>query len=288
LSQSTSEEVESLIRRIQELEGEREALRIELWKLQRRPTRWVFYGLCGVGAVALVSSYFFNSTPLAFIGLGLTFWGILFFFASPVKYVKGELVDSTAISSLSAIDKLLTDLKYKGKGIYIAPQTLKGLKGCSVFIPAEAESAVPSLDKLVKGKVFIEDPKGACLVPTGLGLMFLFERELGVDFSKVDLDYLARELPRLIIEGLEIAEGFEFTAEKGRVHVKMINPIYGGFCREVKETTRICSRFGCPLCSSIACVLAKATGKNVVIDRTVLSEDGGMLDVWYSVFEVGG
>jgi hypothetical protein len=40
------------------------------------------------------------STVLAFIGLGLTFWGALFLFARPIKFVKSILLDFTAISTI--------------------------------------------------------------------------------------------------------------------------------------------------------------------------------------------
>src|SRR5208282_3059433 len=43
------------------------------------------YFMLGIGALALILSVIFASTILAFIGLGLTFWGLLVFFVRPQK-----------------------------------------------------------------------------------------------------------------------------------------------------------------------------------------------------------
>ena len=48
------------------------------------------------GILSLAFSITSNSQVLAFIGLGLTFWGALFLFVRPLRYVEGSLLDSTS------------------------------------------------------------------------------------------------------------------------------------------------------------------------------------------------
>jgi len=123
------------------------------------------------------------------------------------------------------------------------------------------------------------------LVPSGVALANLFERELGTSFVKVDLEYLMRNLPRVFVEALEIAEDFELSVEGGRVHVQIDGSIYKALCSEVRGLSRVCEVFGCPLCSSIACALARTSGKPVVMDGNEFSQDGKTLDVYYRVLE---
>ena len=269
-------------KRIQQLESEKEMLRIELWKHKQKPSGTAGYILLLLGATALASSIIYASSVLAFIGLGLAFWGALFLFARPVRYVKSSLLDSTAFSSLVTVDRMIADLNYKGKGIYLPPRYLRDLKEGTVFIPSEEEIITPTVEEVAQEKVFLENPKGVCLTPPGLGLANLFERELGTSFTKVDLDYLQNNLPKLFVEGLEIAGDFEMNVHGDAIHVKITEPIYKDLCNGVRKlSSNACSSIGCPLCSSVACALTRATGKPVVIENNQLSADGKVIEAYY-------
>jgi len=89
---------------------------------QRNLSGAVAYALLFSGAIALITSVFYSSSILAFIGLGLTFWGALLLYIKPVKHVKASLLDSTVISSLRSVDQMIKDLNYKGKAIYLPPR----------------------------------------------------------------------------------------------------------------------------------------------------------------------
>jgi len=146
---------------------------------------------------------------------------------------------------------------------------------------------VPTVDEVGKAedRIFLKNPSGVCLVPGGVALVNLFERELGISFVKVDLEYLMRNLPRVFVEALEIAEDFDMGVEGGRVHVRIEGSVYKALCSEVRELPRVCGSFGCPLCSSIACALTRASGKPVVMDGNEFSRDGKTMDVYYRVLE---
>jgi len=273
---------QTLIKSVQQLEKEKENLRlekermrIELWKQKRRPSGIAGYALLLLGAAALASSVVYESSVLAFIGLGLTFWGALLSFIRPVGYVRSSLLDSTAVFSLMTVDQVIEDLNYTGKGVYLPPRHLKGLKEGAVFIPSKKD-IITSVEKA---------EEGIRLSPSGLGLVNLFEKELGTSFAKVDLDYLRNHLPKLFIEGLEIAEGFEMSVRSSIVHVRITGSIYNDLCREVRKLPNVCGSIGCPLCSSIACALTRATGKPVTIEKNQLSQDGKTIEAYYRILE---
>lgn len=272
----------SLISRVRELERENKSLRLELWKHQRKPSRVIGYLLLSMGAIALSSSFIFTSNILAFIGLGLTFWGTLLLFIRSVKYVKGQLLNSTVVSTLSAINKVILELNYKGRAIYLPPRQLKSLNEVTVYIPAKDEVNIPTIEEA--NKVFINNPRGLCLPSAGSGLMSLYEEELGTNFSKVELDYLQTNLPKLFIEDLEMFKDFEMNLKGDVIHVKIEGSIYQDLCNQVGELNHVRQSYGCPLCASIACVLTKATGKPMQIEK-IIHSNNEVIEVWYRILE---
>ncbi len=228
-------------------------------------------------------SIIFTSSILAYVGLGLTFWGVLLLFMRSVRYVKGDLLDATTISSLATIDKIITDLNYRGKGIYLPPRKLKELKEGRLFISAKEETVVPAVEELSQEKAFI-NPHGLYLTPLGQGLVNLFEKELGTELFKTDLDYLQSNLPKLLIEDLELLKDFDMTVNGNMIHVRMSGSVYSNLCDEVRKLTNICSHIGCPICSAIACTLARVTGRAVTIEKNEFHPDD-TIETWYRLME---
>jgi len=97
-------------------------------------------------------------------------------------------------------------------------------------------------------------------------------------------EYLQNSLPKLFIEGLEIAETFEMKKRESTIHVTISNSIYIDFCSEAKILTKnACSSFACPLCSSIACALTRVTGKPVIIKKNSISADRKTMHIYYQI-----
>jgi len=284
--QTVPRDVEALVRKIKQLESESEAIRLKLRRQRFAFSKMIAASLLAVGGVALISSIVLFSSILAFIGLGLTFWGALFFFIRPEAYVKAKLLDATAVSSLMDIDKILSEEGCQGKGVYLAPKSDEGLKEGMIFIPAKDEIAIPSIEEIAGGKVFLENPQGICLLSPGYGLAKLFEEELEVDFSKVHLDYLQKNLPRLLVDDLEVVEDFSMDVDGEFIEVRTVGSIYQDLCREVKKLTNICLHMGCPICSAIGCVLAKVTRDPVVFEGDKLSSDGMEIKARYRMARV--
>jgi hypothetical protein len=280
-----------LIETIKQLQAENENLKLELKKIKGIPSNKIGLAFIIPGTLAIVFSILNDSNILAFIGLGLTFWGALFFFVKPVKYVKSNLLDSTAISTYTTIDRIVKDLKFKGKSYYIPPypkevylpEYLKGLKETVVFISADT-GGMPSIDELAKSKFILENPNGICVAPPGLGLLTQLEKELRRDIAKFQLDELCESLPPLVVESLQLAKEMEMKIEDSQVCVKLIDSIYKNLYTAEVNLKSIHS-LGCPLISAIACAIAKTSGKMVTIQKDNVAPDGQTIEVWYRFVE---
>jgi len=269
------------------------------------PTRLVSWFLLALGLTALAFSIIYTSSILAFIGLGLTFWGALTLYITTEEYVKQTLLDHTITPSLVALNQILTELKYQGKPIYLPPKYLKDFETTKIYIPKNTNTNLPTPEEIQQqeNKTFLKNPEAALIIPPGLSLSKLFEKTLGTTFTKVDLEYLQQNLPKLFIENLEIAENLEIQTKPTRVaqkvadsisviqpkndtiQVKITNSIYDGVCKEARTLTHICGSIGCPICSSIACAIAKASGKPVTIEKTESTEDGKVIEAYYRIIE---
>ena len=187
------------------------------------------------GVLALGLSVYSASTILVFMGLGLTFWGAILLFIRPQKYVKSVLMDSTALSSMRTIDRIMTNLGYLEKGIYIPGNPERAV----VFVPSEPFGRIPKASE-IEGQTFIENPKGIAMIPPGLALANLIEKQLGVDLRKISLETLGERLPKLMVEDLEMAKNFEMHVSGDEVHFNFDESVYSDFCHTLSGSTRVC------------------------------------------------
>jgi hypothetical protein len=286
----TSDEatVQHLMETIQNLQKEKEILRHEALKSQRAPTGRIGIVLLVVGALMLAGSVVRASLILAFIGLGVTFWGVLFLFVRPIKFVRSTLLNSTAISSYTTMDRMIQDLNYSGKPIYIPPypkeaylpEYLKGLKEMIVFIPAEDTLSMPTVEEMARKQFLLKNPKGICIAPPGNGLINLFEKELRTEFTQINLERLQDSLPNIIVKNLELAKEFEINQENDLIHIRLVKSAYKELYSRDQGFKSI-HTIGCPITSAIACALAKTTAKLVTITKDSVSYDLDDIEVWY-------
>lgn len=279
-----------LVEVVKQLQIENENLKLEI-----RKSNWLSSGKTGLillilGAITLALSILNNSQVLAFIGLGLTFWGFLFLFIRPVKYVESTLLTSTAIASYSTIDRIIKDLKYKGQSYYIPPypkeaylpEHLKGLKEMIAFISADSGTEMPSVDEIAKSRFLLENPKGICVAPPGLGLLAKFEKELRTDITKLELSELCESLPQLILENLQLAKEVEMHLHENQIYLKVSDSTYKNLYG-ADQNLKSVHLLGCPLVSAIACAISKNTGKIVTIQKDNVSPDAESIEIWYTI-----
>jgi len=280
-----------LIETIKQLQTENENLKMEIKRVRDVPSGKIGLAFIIPGVLSLIFSIINNSTILAFIGLSLTFWGALFFFIRPIRYVQSSLLDSTALATYTTIDRIVKDLKFKGKSYYIPPYPkevylpdyLKGLKEPVVFISADT-GGMPSLEELAKSKFLLENPNGICIAPPGLGLLTHLEKEMGKDAARLQLTELCESLPPIIAESLHLAREMEMKIENNQIYLRMLDPAYKNLYG-AEEGLKSVHFLGCPIASAVACALAKATGKMVLIQKDNVSPDGQTIEVWYRLIE---
>jgi hypothetical protein len=268
------------IQKMQESEAETSQILSEtqILRKQRHTATIIGYFMLGIGLTVLVASVVLTSTILAFVGLGLTFWGLLAFFIQPNKYVKSDLMNATAVSSLKTIDKMMLGMGYREKGVYIrAGDSEKAV----VFVPSEPFSMIPQISE-IEDRTFLSNPEGLLVPPPGLALSALIENKLGFKLKNCGIETLVEALPKVLVEDLEIVKDVEIEVKNDSIRFKLYDSIYADFCTEIRETSRRCG-LGCPMCSALACILAIATGKPVLYEEDKTSEDKKVTESVYQL-----
>ena len=234
-----------------------------------------------LGVISLIASVDQESQILAFIGLGLAFWGVLFLFLRPEKYVTGSLLANAAISEYLTINEMIKDFQYEANAYYIPPfpnkgqfpEHLKDLKKPVVFISAKNESENPAIEKGTESNFLLTKQKVMFIIPPGLGLLTEMEKKLRRDFTTVKLGDLCEIIPRLMVEELNLAKNMKITLSENKVNLRMVDFLYKNLYRTKNDTQSI-SLLGCPIISAVACALAISSGKFVTIQKQLLSQDG--------------
>jgi len=277
LIKSVSARSAKMIQKTEQLKETEDTARSQVSKRRQSSSALIGYGLAGFGVLSLILSVAFTSTVVAFIGLGLTFWGGLLLFIRPRHYVRSDLMDSTALSSLASIDRVIRSLGYNQKGVYIP---VSNPEKAVVFIPLHPLNKIPKMEQ-VERRTFVKDPDGIAMVPPGLALANLFERELGVKFSEWSLDEMVKRLPKLLIEDLEMVQDCSIKVDGDHVSFRFVESVYSEFCSELRGSTKVCSSVGCPMCSAMACVLAEVSHRPVEFDKDKYSTDRGTVESSY-------
>jgi len=248
----------------------------------------VTYTILTIGLSSIVFSIVYSSSILALIGSSLVFWGATLLYIAPAKHVRLDLLSATVIPALANIEKVMTELDLTMKGIYLPPRYLRDIDASLIFIPSAADQALPRLGEADVEGLYSSNSKGVLLVPLGRALLELFEKEIGMSFTRTDLAFFEDELPRLLIEDLEIAGAVDVKVEQDLVTVKVTNHIFNRICHEIGKFHRIHESIGSPLCSAIACVLAKAAGELVRIENEEQSRDGRTTTAQYCIIQEEG
>jgi hypothetical protein len=270
---------------------------ISLIYLSARPlikidtTKLVCAILVSAGAITLTFSISYTSSILAFIGLGLLFWGIITKYITTEEYVKKTILDTTTLFHLVQLDDILKELNYNNRAVYLPPKYLINISSNNVYIAKHKDTKLPKAEEIMKeritkeNKIFMKNPEGILLLPPGNELTKLFEKTLKTSFTRVSLAYLEQNIPKLLIEDLEIAEDVKIEMKNSTIHVTIHNSIYKDTCKETSKLSNVSRSLGCPITSAIACALAKATGKPVTITKDQTSKDGKIIDVTYELLQ---
>ena len=241
------------------------------------------FSMLFLGSIALILSVLSSSYISAFIGMALTFWGALFFYIKPKKYVKLELLEAASISALTNMEKILIEAKANSKGVYLPPGHLQDPASSLIFVSTKANQLLPTIEESSLGKLKSKNPSGLFITPPGLELSKLFEKQLKHTFTETSLVDLQKDLPRLF-DDLQITKNLSIQAENNTISVAIGNHVFKDLCEETAKLELTHRTIGCALSSAFACAFAKATGKPVAIETEETSQDGKTL-IQYRVLE---
>ena len=239
-----------------------------------------------IGVLLLVYSLLFEMQIAAFIGLGLTFWGAVFALTRSGRYVESGLLDSSAKSTYSTIDRMISDLKYSGQGYYIPaypqdvflPEYLKNLREPVVFI-SESFDGKPPVEELAAGKFISAHTRGVFVTSPGSGIVSLVEKQLQLDLSKINIGELSEIFPKCLTENLNLAKTAEITLTPNGASFKATGILYESLYNPESKPKSL-GLLGCPVVSAVASALAKTSGKTVVIKEQVTSASNSVVAVF--------
>lgn len=243
--------------------------------------------LLSVGAIALAFSVFYSSQILAFIGLGLAFWGAVLLYVTPQEYVKSTLLDSMTLTFFATLDEFLKHGNYLGSAVYLPPKYLRDFESSRVYVSKERITRLPTPEHIQKkeNESLSTDHDSTLLTPPGAGLEKSFEKALGTSFTKITLNQLENYLPKLLVEDLEIVENIETKITNQTIQVTIENSIYKNTTRALIKSTPTIKLLGCPVASALACSIAKASGHPVAIRKYATNEDASKITIEYHVIE---
>ena len=236
-----------------------------------------------LGGAVLIISTAFSSSLLTTVGLGFVIWGIIMIYVRKEDPFKENLLAATVMPSIETLHKVLKDNGYLGSAVYL-PERYSGNAEVRVYVSRQKNSGVPlpMWKKILEEKGFAQRDKteGVLLTPPGADLARIFGEMLHTSFAQVGLPFLQKNLPILFVEELEIAEYFEMKTAGEKICVvvgestlvQMLNEKVGEF-----------GKLGCPFSSAIACLLAKAMDRAVVLEESRTSDDKMIVNIEYSL-----
>ena len=247
--------------------------------------RMIAFSMLALGVILIALSVFYYSSVSSIIGLALTFWGAILLYIAPTKQVPLQLLNAVATSSMPDIERVLEEPGLHEKGIYLSPKHLADYESSLIFIPAEKNHKLPTIEQTNNNNLYCKNPSGAMITPPGLALSKLFEKEYGKSFTKTDLKTIEENLPKLLVEDLEIAEQVQISSEDNTVTLSITNTVLNEVCSETINLQRVHNSIGSVLASALACILAKSAGKPVTIENEELTENGKSLQIKLRIIE---
>jgi hypothetical protein len=215
-----------------------------------------------IGLFELALSVIYDSTNLAFMGLGLFFFGIVLGYIRTEIYVKKVILDATVLSQMMTLNEVLNELDYVGQPVYLSPRYFNDPDAQKVYVPKKKETKLPTPEEMQDPTFFLKNAAGILLTPTCYELTRLFEKKLQKKLIEVDLEHLQKTLPKLFVD-LEIAKNLTIEKREDSIVVTMDNCRFSMPMQSKSDSGKPQIQDS-PLCSAIACSLAKVTGRCLI------------------------
>jgi hypothetical protein len=218
-----------------------------------------------IGLTVFLMSTARGIPAMAAAGFAAFLIGILLAYLSFAPTVRSELVGSALMPTMNNLETLLKSFGVSADATYIYSNSKT--TSFRVLVPL-SEDPVPPLARTMNeiatlpGKESRSD--GLLLQPPGADLLSLIERESGQEIESVELANLQEALSRGLVRSLELASSVTLTFEGSECRLLVEGDVLGKVTQELVEKTPIvCKRIGCPICSLVACALAKSSHGDV-------------------------
>jgi hypothetical protein len=235
----------------------------------------VFVLLIGIAEIAF--SIIFNSSILAFIGLGFVFFGLILNYIRTEGYVKRAILDATLPSQTSTLNEIIQKLGYQGQVVYLPPKYFENPNAKKAYLPKTRRDHFPTPEQLKISVSTLNIDEGIFFTPPGADLADLIEKTLEKNVLGADMQYLKRALPPVFVD-LGLASHVSLIEEEGSIIVLLQNCI---FSSNPKQSATYCFTDNSILASALACLLTKTTGKPLEQGIEEVSADGKMLTIKY-------
>ena len=253
----------------------------KLWKALRRGTIRLGLGVTSIGATCLIISYLSSSTILTFIGLGLTLWGLLLFYISQPRSIPGKVFGILSFSMLSSIEAFVNEFYHGKSAVHFYHANRNGLAQGYIYFVQKPIGALHNYAQLNNQEISQNDLNVTFIPSPSQGLLDLIERELNVDLAKVDFPFLERTLPDILVEELKLVDYFLIEANDDTFAIRFSGEPSAHLCRLINEKSKIGYRIGCPVCSVLALILSKSTGRPIIIKQTIPEGDDSTIRTVY-------
>jgi len=203
-----------------------------------------------------ISIYLFFFTDHINAALASLFIGIFTLLIVNSPTVEEDVSLASLRSGVLSYHEILEDLEVADKGVHVPPT--RDLTESKVYVPAGEIDSLPALyDEITvvslgKGKV------GMSIDPPGLPLLKEAKQRLEYDIESGGLES-GRECMGHLSEGMGLAKSFSIRREDGKVKVRITHGRYFEYCDDLRDiSTDICTRTGCPICSSYLTAAAQS------------------------------
>ena len=180
--------------------------------------------------------YIPSTDPLpttALVGLGMIFWGMIVGYITSGEYVKLEVLESTNLSYLETLNEIVQKLHSKETAVFLPSKYLSNSKSNMIYFTENKTSELQSISEKMLETENNQGSKSRLMIAPGNQLLRLFEKTLGKKFTDGDFSFFETNIPRLLINELEIAQNVTIKIEENIVRVEIKNLITSEIPREI-------------------------------------------------------
>ncbi len=219
-----------------------------------------------IGVIFLsVSIYLFLTTDHINASLAAAFIGIFTILIVHYPTVEEDVAMAGLRSSVLSYHEILEDLDVTEKGVLLPPH--ENLTESRVYIPAGELEEIPDIyDEMTivssgKGKM------GISLVPPGRPLLEEAKQKLDYDLEGKGIES-GRECMGHLSQGMGLAKSFSLREKEGKIKLRITLGRYDDYCENLrKDSRKICTRTGCPICNAFLTGAAEALSSPLKIER---------------------